>query len=73
MCLPISKEVLYIYNRDEENAEVVLDEENLITIPLDGSVLTRNGRNWKVSHTRNRASIMHGILPMLKIDLTYQF
>jgi hypothetical protein len=69
-----SKDVMFIYNDNEENVEVEFDAEGDVPIPIDGSIVKRHGKQWKVSLT-NLQSASSGAKAMLvlRIDFTDRF
>ena len=68
-----AKEVLYIYNGDEEQCDVEFDPDGSILTPAYGSYMIRNGKEWKIERTRIQTSGVRGAFPVLKIDLTDRF
>jgi hypothetical protein len=69
-----AKEIMYIYNGNEKTAEVEFDADGTFPVPPDGSILQRNGRQWKVA----RVSVVPEaagptMSPVLRINLTDQY
>ena len=69
-----SKDVMFIYNGDEENVEVEFDAEGDVPIPIDGSIVKRHGKQWKVAATDvQSASSGAKAMLVLRINLTDRF
>ncbi len=69
-----AKEIMFIYNGNEETADVEFDAHGSYPAPPDGSVLTRIGKQWKVARTSVQSEAAEPKMsPVLKIYLTDQF
>jgi hypothetical protein len=66
-----AKEILYIFNGDEENAEVEFDPDGAFPEPPSGSTIERNGKSWTVAKTSVQAVSAEPVgIPVLRINLT---
>jgi hypothetical protein len=69
-----AKEIMYVYNGNEATAEVEFDAEGTFPEPPDGSIMKRNGKQWKVARTSVESEAAEPkMTPVLKINLTDQF
>jgi hypothetical protein len=68
-----AKDVMYIYNGNEENAEVEFDATGNFPVPIDGSTIRRHGKQWTVARTSMQAvGVEPKMVPTLKIILSDQ-
>ena len=62
--LPMStiaaKELVFVYNGNENDSEVEFDAEGDFPCPTDGSMLNRRGKQWKVARTNVQSATSGG-------------
>ena len=69
-----AKEVMFVYNGNEEESEVEFDAHGDFPCPVDGSIVNRRGRQWKVARTRVQSATSGAkAMQVLRIDLTDRF
>jgi hypothetical protein len=69
-----AKEVMFVYNGNEQDTEVEFDAEGEFPCPVDGSVVKRRGKQWKVAGTSVQSATSGAkAMQVLRIDLTNQF
>lgn len=47
-----AKQVVYVYNGDQESADFVLDSEDEIPEPEQGEMISRDGQTWTIGAVR---------------------
>lgn len=66
-----AKDVMFIYNGNEKDAEVEFDATGNFPVPTDGSTMKRRGKQWTVSRTSMQPmGAEPKMVPTLKINLT---
>jgi hypothetical protein len=69
-----AKQVVFIYNGDNNNPDIEFDMDGEIDVPPDNSIIVRKGKNWKVvRHTVESTVAGPKAVPILRINLTDQF
>ena len=64
-----SKDVLFVYNGNEEDADVEFDADGNFPCPVDGSIVRRRGKQWKIAGTRMQSGTLGAkALQVLRID-----
>ena len=68
------KAVMYIYNGNEAEADLELDQRGIFPTPMGGTVLNRRDKPWEVVRTTIvDPHVQSQVMPVLKIYLTDQF
>jgi hypothetical protein len=69
-----AKEVMFVYNGNDQDTEVEFDAEGEFPCPVDGSVVKRRGKQWKVAGASVQSATSGAkAMQVLRIDLTNQF
>lgn len=69
-----AKQIVYRYNGVEASEEVELDRDGVIPTPVQGDILTRKGKQWKVIHVITQVTVAgEPALPVVRVFLTDQF
>ena len=69
-----AKEIIFVYNDNENTPELQVDPDGTFPVPIDGTIVRRNGKQWKVTRCCAQSSAgMPSAMPILKINLTDQF
>ena len=70
-----AKQVVYVYNGDQETADLVLDLEGEIPEPEMGEMITRDGQTWTIAAVRwtqdnGERALGEPALPVMQVFLT---
>jgi hypothetical protein len=69
-----AKDVIFVYNGNDKDTEVEFDAEGDVPCPVDGSIVKRRGRQWKVARTSVQSATSGAkAMQVLRIDLTDRF
>ena len=68
-----AKQMVYIYNGENDRPDVDFDEDGDVSIPPDNSIIVRKGRNWKVvRHSVDEMTMDRKMVPIVRVNLTDQ-
>jgi hypothetical protein len=65
-----AKQVVYIYNGDQESADFLLDLEDEIPEPEQGEMITRDGQTWTIGAVRWTQDSGDPPVPVMQIFLS---
>ena len=69
-----AKDVMFVYDGNEKDADVEFDPDGDFPCPIDGSTMERRGRQWKVARTSVQSAASGAkAMQVLRIDLTDRF
>jgi len=69
-----AKEVMFVYNGNEKDADVEFDADGDFPCPIDGGIIERRGRQWTVARTSIQSAASGAkAMQVLRIDLTDRF
>lgn len=69
-----AKDVIFVYNGNDNDTETEFDSEGDFPCPIDGSILKRRGKQWKVSRTSVQSATSGAkAMQVLRVDLTDRF
>jgi len=69
-----AKDVIFVYNGNDNYTEAEFDADGDFPCPIDGSTITRRGKQWKVTRTIVQSATSGAkAMQVLRIDLTDRF
>lgn len=69
-----AKDVVFVYNGNERDTETEFDSEGEFPCPVDGSIMKRRGKQWKVARTIVQSATSGAkAIQVLRVDLTDRF
>lgn len=69
-----AKEIMYIYNENEDDTDLEFDADGIVPEPPSGTAVSRRGKQWHVSRTSMQTNESEPVAaPLLTIRLTDHF